>query len=188
MNTKSQIYSKYLEHCNIKSDINELLPILYNYACKVKHITEFGVREVVSTWALLASNPEKIISYDIVYHKNIEEAKNLAKDENINLVYKLENSLQCKIEQTDLLFIDTFHTYNQLFSELNYHHKNVNKYIIMHDTSDCEFRNENFIVEQKNGLYPAIIDFLNMNKNWILHEKYANNNGLTILRNIVNEK
>ena len=186
MNT-SKIYNKYIEKCNIKSDINELLPILYRYGSEVKHITEFGVREVVSTWAFLATKPEKMISYDIIYHKNIEEVKTLTEEEKIDFIYKIENSLSCVIEETDLLFIDTFHSYNQLFAELNMHQHNVKKYIITHDTSDCELRNENFIVEEKNGLYPAIIDFLNNNNNWILHEKFANNNGLTILRNIIND-
>ena len=53
--------------CGITSDINEHLPVLREYGDKVDHITEMGVRGIVSTYALLASRPKKMISYDIVY-------------------------------------------------------------------------------------------------------------------------
>jgi hypothetical protein len=176
------IQEKYQEKCLIKSDINELLPILNRYAKECQHITEMGVREVVSTWALLETKPKKFVCYDIQDHPNIHEAKIIAKQNGIDFIFNLESSLDCVIEKTDLLFIDTWHSYNQLYAELNKHHINVNKYIIMHDTTDCEFRNENFIKEQENGLYPAIINFTLINRNWFIHEKYANNNGLTILK------
>jgi hypothetical protein len=84
----------------------------------------------------------------------------------------------------DLTFIDTWHIYGQLKRELAKFAPNTNKYIIMHDTTDCEFRNENFIVENQNGLYPAILNFILTNRNWFIHEKFANNNGLTILKRI----
>ena len=108
----------------------------------------------------------------------------MQKKNKIDFIFNLESSLDCTIEKTDLLFIDTWHSYNQLYAELSRHHNNVNKYIIMHDTTDCQFRNENFIVENKNGLYPAILNFTLINQNWFIHEKFANNNGLTILKRI----
>ena len=178
------IQEKYVEKCSTTSDINELLPILNRYAKECKSITEMGVRAVVSTWAFLDTNPEKFICYDIEDHPNIHEAQTIAKQNGIDFVFNLESSLDCVIEKTDLLFIDTWHSYNQLYAELNKHHENVNKYIIMHDTTDCEFRNENFVVENQNGLYPAILNFILTNRNWIIHEKFANNNGLTILKRI----
>jgi hypothetical protein len=48
----------------MKSDINEHLPLLRIYGSLVDHITEFGVRHGNSTVALLASKPQKMISYD----------------------------------------------------------------------------------------------------------------------------
>jgi hypothetical protein len=177
-----QIQEKYKEKCITKSDINELLPILNKYAKECSHITEMGVREVVSTWAFLETSPKKFICYDINHHENIDEAKKIALDNGIDFEFKLESTLKCDIEETELLFIDTWHSYNQLFTELNRHADKVKKYIIMHDTSDCEFRNENFIEEEINGLYPAIINFTLMNSDWFIYEKFANNNGLTILK------
>ena len=43
--------------CNTPSDINEHMPTLYQFACTCSHITEMGVREVVSTWAFLNAKP-----------------------------------------------------------------------------------------------------------------------------------
>lgn len=34
------------------------------------------------------------------------------------------------------------------------------------------------------GLLPAIDEFLNSNTDWIMHEQFKNNNGLTILKKI----
>jgi hypothetical protein len=41
------------------------------------------------------------------------------------------------------------------------------------------------IDEIKLGVWPAIEEFLNSNKEWILHERYTNNNGLTILKKLI---
>ena len=41
-----------------------------------------------------------------------------------------------------LLFIDTFHVYAHLKRELEWHHNNVEKYIIMHDTTSDEWDGE----------------------------------------------
>ncbi len=97
------------------------------------------------------------------------------------------------IEQTDMLFIDTLHTYNQLSKELRKHEKNVNKWIILHDTITFGERDEDFyrngkINEEvskqevtKCGLYTALTDFLDENKNWIVKEHLKNNNDLTVI-------
>ena len=42
------------------SDINEHIPALINYAQQCDHITEMGVRWIVSTWAFMAASPKII--------------------------------------------------------------------------------------------------------------------------------
>jgi hypothetical protein len=32
------------------------------------------------------------------------------------------------------------------------------------------------------GIWPAIEDFLSINKDWYVYEKFSNNNGVTILK------
>jgi len=180
-------------------DINEHLPTLRSYASRCDHVTEMGVRFATSTHALLIAKPKKVVSIDLNYHffKSYEKSIN-------DFAFVCETSFQfiesdvlkIDIEQTDLLFIDTLHTYHQLLSELNRHEKNVNKWIILHDTvtfgyTDEEFYQNGKISEiisstkkEKVGLKPAVEDFLKNNTNWKIEKEYTNNNGLTILKRI----
>ena len=61
----------YYQKCNSPSDINEHLPTLKRYADECEHITEMGVRWVVSTYAFLMSKPKKLVSIDIDPLKNM---------------------------------------------------------------------------------------------------------------------
>jgi hypothetical protein len=47
---------KYRNACDEVSDINEHIPVLKRYADMCEHVTEFGVRSGVSTWAWIMSN------------------------------------------------------------------------------------------------------------------------------------
>jgi len=184
----------YENHCKSPSDINEHLSTLLKYAEECDHITEMGVRWVSSTWPLLLSNPKKMISYDIVRHPQINEVINLSNEYNINYSFIETDVLNIQIESTDLLFIDTLHTYNQLIKELELHSEKSYKYIILHDTTTFGDVDENLyshaspliINESKNkqGLWTAVLDFLESEKGklWEVKERFTNNNGLTILK------
>ena len=63
----NEIYEKM---CEKPSDINEHLPTLKKYASECDHITEMGVRTVVSTYALMMGKPKKLISIDITPIEN----------------------------------------------------------------------------------------------------------------------
>ena len=175
------------------SDINEHLYTISNYSKECEHITEMGVRGIISTWALLNGRPKKMISYDIQdpneWQQDINEVYSTAKEYNINYNFILSNVLDIEIEPTELLFIDTWHAYKQLKKELILHSKNVSKYIILHDTTSYEFHDEKSYEmwgeewkAEGIGLWKAIEEFLNGNNNWVLHERFTNNNGLTILK------
>jgi hypothetical protein len=41
---------------------------------------------------------------------------------------------------------------------------------------------ENYLVSDKKGLMPAVFEFLETNKEWIVDKEYTNNNGLLILK------
>ncbi len=180
--------NKFNNLCNTSSDINEHLPILKRYAEECETITEMGIRYVVSTWAFLMARPKKIVSYDILtgldlnlFNSNLEELKNEAKAIGTEFEFHLKNVLEVEIEPTDLLFIDTYHEYNQLKQELELHSNKVNKYIILHDTTTFGESGETFKEPNTIGIWPAVIEFLDENKNWSIKEKLTNNNGLTIL-------
>jgi cephalosporin hydroxylase len=179
MNT---IFENYKRCCITPSDIYKHLPILYKYATKCTHITEFGTRNVTSTWAFAYSLPEKIIFYDVINNDYIDQFLKICTAEGVDVEFKHESTTNVRIEETDLLFIDTMHTYAQVKAELQNHHK-VKKYIILHDTTTFgEFDHTGVGV----GIRPAINEFLDQNKNWKIEYETAVNNGLMVLQNTTN--
>lgn len=162
----------YRNACITPSDINQHLVTLFGFGKEVNHITEMGVRTGVSTraWLNLAVNYDKtLIAYDLYLDNNVADLFAKAKKLKKNVTYNIANTLNVEIEPTDLLFIDTQHTYHQLISELKLHGNKASKYIIMHDT--VTFPDLNIAIEE----------FLQDNKHWILKIKFQHNNGLTIL-------
>jgi hypothetical protein len=209
-NKKIQIENIFSNICNLNFnqdilygrgivDINEHLPVLRKYASQCEHVTEMGTRFAISTYALLIAKPKKLVSIDLnyhffkPYHKEILNFANLCE---VNFEFIEGDVLKLEMEKTDLLLIDTLHTYNQLSKELRKHEKNVNRWIILHDTitfgeKDEDFYNNGEISQeikydniQKQGLYNALLDFLEENKNWKIKEHFINNNGLTIIERI----
>jgi hypothetical protein len=172
---------KYKYLCAKKSDINEHLTVLRKYGEQCNHITEFGVRWIVSTWAFLASQPDFLISYDIrhpsSFKADIDNVYASAGKTEYNFIQA--DVLKIELEETDLLFIDTLHRYNQLKKELQLHASKVKKYIILHDTETFGEKGEG----KGEGLQKAIDEFLYQNENWRIKEIFTNNNGLTILEN-----
>lgn len=160
-------------------DIYEHLDILREYASECPHITEFGVRDVVSTLSFLISGAEKIISYDPERRPRINQILEQCFKENVNWVFKQQSDLSELIEKTDLLFIDTIHTYDQLIQELNMQGNRSRKYIIIHDTYTFGSKG---MFEGTEGLNKAISEFLEINPHWCIHTIFINNNGLTILK------
>lgn len=191
----TRIYQKYKEKCDVHSDINEQLPVLKTYGEECEIIIEMGVRSLVSTWAFMASEPKKLISLDLenpsTFGGNLNEVYQMADDHGIVFEFVQSSSLDYNISECDLLFIDTWHDYLQLKKELYRHHKNVKKYIILHDTNTFGYVDESYYdcsetprVETNlpKGLCPAIDEFLNENNSWILWERKFNNNGITVLK------
>jgi autotransporter strand-loop-strand O-heptosyltransferase len=181
---KTRLEEIYMTHRNNSFlDINEHLPTLKRYAEECDHITEMGVRECVSTFALMMGNPKKLISYDIVpienYNIDREDIKSIAKENGVDFEFIVGDTTKIKIEETDFLFIDTEHIYEQLKTELKLHGNKVRKYIGLHDTTTNEYIGS---IKGHKGLWPAIEEFLDKNPHWKLHERFTNNNGLTILK------
>lgn len=162
-------------------DIWEHLPTLRKYASQCEHITEFGVRDVISTLAFLVSGANKIISYDIKERPRVKHVNGLCNKENVNWAFKMESSIKCEIEETDLLFIDSYHTYTQLKKELLLHNNKVKKYIILHDTELFKKKGED---KKDKGLQPAINEFLKQSPQWKIEKVVTNCNGLTVLKRL----
>ncbi len=187
------------------------MPRLLEYAQKCEYITEFGTglaphkvdghdKPMVSLFGLytwLKARPRKITTYDICFDPTIRFPYQAALEANIELVF---HQLACigydhkdieqilipeTIEKTDLLFIDSNHTYNQLTAELTNHAEKVSKYIIMHDTEAFAYGTSWGSMEQHHGkdlgLATALDEFLLVHDEWeyTLYDKASA--GLSIL-------
>jgi len=217
-NFKKKIFNltimDYIEKLFLKlqkepSDINEHLKTLKKLSSKCDVVIEFGVRGMVSMLAIATSGCKNIYGYDvnhpIIHNPNrYENLKFYCEKKKINLNITEGDILNLEtIPACDMLFIDTYHSYKQLKTELFLFSKFVKKYIVMHDTvafgdsDECCMSNEEWYEKYKNnkkvmelfdinckkeGLNNAIKDFLNKNNDWEIFKFFQNNNGLTILK------
>jgi len=172
MTSNKNIEIRYNYLCERASDINEHLSTLVMYGKQVDHITEFGVRSGVSTVAFLHACPEQLISYDI-------NLCSIAVPKEYGFKFIQADVLNIEIEETELLFIDTYHTYEQLSQELSLHGDKSRFYLIFHDTETFGTCGEDGSLP---GLMVAIREFMFLHPWWTLARQYKNNNGLTILK------
>lgn len=171
------IEQAYQHHRSRPSDIWEHLPVLNKLADGCDHVTEFGVRWGASTSAFMASRA-RLVSYDIVFYPEAQALFELAVREGKEARFINASTLEIDdIEPTDMLFIDTLHTRDQLAHELRTFAHRASRYIAMHDTTLFGEHGE----DGGPGLWEAVEGFLRDNGEWKLMERYNNNNGLTIL-------
>ena len=202
----NQIEQNYNVACSQYSDINEHIPTLRLYSSICQSVCEFGVRTGVSTWGFLqglldsGNKGLKYIGVDIQPCEQVNDVKLLCEQVNIDYNFIQADSAKVEIPEVDILFIDSWHVYGHLKRELKNSHQKVKKFIIMHDTTVDEFIGESirmgFAVDKQSqetgysrdeiirGLWPAVEEFLNENKEWTLKERFINNNGLTILERL----
>lgn len=201
------IFKYYYEQSkNTPSDINEHIEVLYEYAKGSNSILECGVRSGVSTWAFAYgllnndSDIKKLVSCDLQKDPSFE-LRELILKLNLDFKFWIGNDLNYPDnEKFDIIFIDTWHIYGQLKRELAKFASMCNKWIIMHDTTVDGIYGETIrngwnahlqsietgfpIDEINKGLWPAVTEFLNENKNYELHQRYIHCNGLTVLKKI----
>ena len=165
---------------DVQSDINEHLPTLLKYGRTVDHITELGVRGGCSTVTWWYAKPKTLRCYDIAdcnaHDILMREVKGA---DEFDYKFIQADVLGIEIEETDLLFIDTYHTYNQLSKELELHGNKSRQYLIFHDTVTFGDRGED---GKKPGIMVAVHDFVLENPHWSFEKVFTNNNGLTVLK------
>ena len=106
----------------------------------VHHITEVGVRNVVSSYAFAKAAMER--PGQVVYraHDLEERPANTAMTalmrqcSSIDYQFTAGDDLKVPIEDTDFMLIDTWHTYKQLAAELELLAPKVRRYLAFHDT------------------------------------------------------
>ena len=166
----------------ISGDINEHMLRLAQLARECDHVTEFGVRTGMSTYSFLhglSNKPDaKLRSYDLHDFFNVYGIHSQLKTD---WTFHQGSTLDAPvIEPTDLLFIDTLHTYAQVKGELEKHGNQARKYIAFHDTVAFGIVGE----DNGTGINLAIQEWMRDNEHWRVLEHHENCNGLTILARI----
>jgi DNA-dependent RNA polymerase auxiliary subunit epsilon len=159
------------------SDISAHLPVLELFARMSSSVTEFGSRCCYSTCAFLRGCKD-VRSYDINLTNDMKELDSF----NLGWKYFIQDTASetLQIEQTDFLFIDTLHTYDQVRNELR-QAKYVNKFIGFHDTvSQGEYSRD---IPGAEGINRAIREFMQENPNWKSVYEAVFNHGLIVLAN-----
>lgn len=182
------LHVEYETEKNQKSDINEHLHELKRLAENCLHVTEFGSRFGASTKAFLAS-PVSLRAYDLTIHEPLMKLFKMARSVGKDVEYIKGDTLNVLIDETDMLFIDTWHSNAQLRQELEFHGNKARKYLVFHDTHTYGVRDEqvdwasnpNRKAMPGQGLLPAIIDFVIANPHWRFMAHRTNCNGLTVL-------
>ena len=182
------LYEEYEKEKNTKSDINEHLHDLHKLASECTHVTEFGSRFGASTKAFLAA-PVSLRAYDLDIHDPLMQLFKVARKVGKDVEYIKGNTLEFLIEPTDMIFIDTWHSQEQLRQELKIHGNFARKYLAFHDTHTYGVRDEqkdwaanpNRKAMPNQGLLPAIIEFIIAHPQWHFKMHKSNNNGLTVL-------
>ena len=182
-----------LHHVKHARDIGQHLHYLRRLASTCSHITEFGMAQGASTTAFIAARPKKLITYDIGDWPT-NQLYILARHAGVELRCVKENTLETTIEETDLLFIDSTHTYAHLSVELARHSPMARRFIVLHDTVKCwktgmhsshadypgiDFARVGGRVKVE-GIGRAILEFLSKGE-WVVKEKFKRNNGLMVL-------
>lgn len=185
------IFEKYQEKCLEISDINELLPKIYEIACDCETIVEFGVRRPTSTYALLAAKPKMLTSYDLGrYEEEVGEVERLCQEEGQAFKFIQANILEIEIEQVDCILSDAFHSKKFVEEELRLHANKAKKYIIFHDWfsygehGEQPYNDETSPYGAGQGIKYAIYPFLETHPEWQIEYQTDINNGLLILKRI----
>ena len=156
-------------------------------ASQCQSVIEMGVRGGCSAFALLAGLEQSQWAGKWMLYLDINDCQNkeleeIAHQHAIEIEFKKADSRYVDLPECDLLFIDTLHTYGQLSLELQLHSSKARKYIVMHDV-EAPYGTKNEIKDgsPKEGLQPAIQDFLAEFTNWRIKDWHENCHGLCVL-------
>lgn len=203
LNDQVLLHNLYCYYEKTPSDMYQHLPRLRSLASECRSVIELGVRDMVSTWGLLQGLSDHKtggrsylgIDLNLPPAATFDLARNMAQRNGIGWEFVQGNDLQIDIPYTDLLFIDTLHTYAHLRYELETFSSRVGKYIVMHDTSDPYGSQDqvydgdyseypDWIDVTKRGLWTAVKDFLAAHPEWEVHQRFTDCHGLTILKRV----
>ncbi|RQT39543.1 class I SAM-dependent methyltransferase [Burkholderia contaminans] len=127
-------------------------------------ILELGVFTGLTTTAFMLAQPKRLVSVDISdeHFRIRHELEQAAKDLSVDFEFRIADDLAMEPLASDLLFIDTTHTYEQTLAELNRFGPLARKKIVLHDMTTA-------------GVYQAVFQWLWDNKQF--HITYHDSRG-----------
>ena len=105
----------------------------------VQTITEFGPYQGCSTAAWLSLRPKKFVTVDQGVRLDVDLYKKAAQEINVDFQFIQGSDLEIDIEPCELLFIDTVHTEEHTYQELQRHADKVSRYLVFHDVAEPRF-------------------------------------------------
>lgn len=192
-----ELDAAFRELCDRQSDIQEHLPTLSELASRCSSVLELGVRDGVSTTALLhglarSTRPEQkcLRCCDLQRTDGALRVASLAAMSKVDFLFYEVSSLSNDAPAdrgVDLVFVDTVHTYHQLAAELQKYAPLASRYLVLHDVVTFGFVNEPGYDGAEHvcpsGLLPAVFEFLASGRgaNWRVTGFSHLSNGLLIL-------
>lgn len=116
-------------------------------------ILELGVFTGLSTTAFLLAKPKRLVAVDITgdYFAIRPELERSARALGVDFEFRIADDLTMEPVASDLLFIDTTHTYDQTMAELDRYGPLARKRIVLHDMNSA-------------GVFQAVFQWLWNNK------------------------
>lgn len=172
----------------MQHNINEHMETLRRYGELVDTIVELGTEAGFSTTAFLAARPYSLDCWDIRRDPGLSEVEAAVPPVTLFHFHE-EDSRKADFQSCDLLFIDTLHTFRQLYTELELHGDKAWRFIILHDTEAFAWRDEAprdsetlpREPSKAEGLQLAIDCWLADRPHWRARQHFKHQNGLTVL-------
>lgn len=174
-------------------DLDKHLPKIRELAAKCDHVTEFSKRRE-STVGLLAGYPSTVISYNLeddplhkVLHETVERQggrRSTRAGEGDRQIKTFTQTIGAhalsvpEIEETDLLFIDSVHSAERLWTELEKHGERVKRYLVLRGTGAFGEKAEG---ADAPGLLYAIRRWMKEHPEWSVVHHSTEEYGLTVL-------
>ncbi len=183
----------YTQHCRSGTAIALHLPWLRALGNSLSDVIEFGVKGGASSSAWLLG-AEHVTSYDIVSTVEARQLEQLAQS---RWTYRIQSSLEAPVQECDLLFIDSLHTFAQCDAELRRHADLVRRYLVFHDTLtfgsvgadgesgrqlwDYRTHRGESVPETALGIRPAIDQLMMRDSSWRVGNHHLDSHGLLTL-------
>lgn len=178
-NTATSTEGAYLAACEKERDLNKHLPKLKELADSCPRICDISNR-LESSIAFLASSATQLELHNTEGNNGLEKLVDMRHVERpgAKVVWTLADSTNVQtINECDMLFIDSEHTYDRLSEELRKFAPYVRRYIAMHDTEV----HGKLGSDGGPGLLNALRDFMREFPEWSVVYHTNNQYGLTVI-------